>query len=225
MRDVLLAILLLFGLLMMFLIRPILLPLSILVMIVFYYRNNLNHILTEIVLFAALLSIVYITVSNKAIFVIITAPFSNFKIFWTVLPMLAAWIVLEVYFSRHEDENIGWNTAICNGLMLFWAGLNILFSMTTSRYVFQKFIMMSIIIGYAIFLVYISFTHRYSQKATFRFASTNIVYYFGILGILYAYDVILPTARSILSSVVLLCMILLTIRILKKMVHNLIADE
>ena len=194
-------------------------------MIVFYYRNNLNHILTEIVLFAALLSIVYITVSNKAIFVIITAPFSNFKIFWTVLPMLAAWIVLEVYFSRHEDENIGWNTAICNGLMLFWAGLNILFSMTTSRYVFQKFIMMSIIIGYAIFLVYISFTHRYSQKATFRFASTNIVYYFGILGILYAYDVILPTARSILSSVVLLCMILLTIRILKKMVHNLIADE
>ncbi len=225
MRNILLATLLLLVLLMLFLINPILLPLSILAILILYYRDSLAHILTEIIMFAVLSSILYITVSNKAILVIVTAPFSNFKIFWTVLPMLIAWIILEVYFTRHENENIGWNTAICNGLMLFWAGLNILFSMTTSRYIFQKFIIMSIIIGYAAFLIYISFTHRYSPKFTFRLASTNIVYYFGILGILYAYNVILPTARSIFSSIILLCLILLTIRIIKKIVHNFASNE
>ncbi|MFH1127379.1 MAG: hypothetical protein ABIG84_00395 [archaeon] len=212
MRMVLLGILLVLALLL----NPMVFLFLSLAFFVILFRHEIAHVLTEVALFIGLLVILIFMFSSKAILVILTAPFRNFDILWAILPLLLAWIVLEVYFSKHEDENMGWNTAVCNGLMLFWAGLNILFSLSRTGYVLMKIAVMVILMGYGVFLAYAAFTHRYSSGLTFRLASTNVVYYSGIMGVLYAHDVVLLTVRSVSSSFVLLGLILLLIRIVKK---------
>lgn len=184
----------------------------------YHYRHEFIQILPETLLFFSLFTIATIIYPIKTLFAIFTAPLRNLSVLWTILPMIVAWIILEIYFNRHEDENIGWNTAICNGMMLFWAGLNILVALSIS-YLLQKLLVMIILMGYGTFLAYIAFNHKYSAKFTFKLASTNIVYYFGILGILYAHNLIKPTKESITTSLILLGLILLIIRIIKNINH------
>lgn len=72
-----------------------------------------------------------------------SAPFRFPEVQWIVLPLLVTLILLEVYFFRNTDEELGWNTAVANGLVLLFIGIDLtrhLFDYVTPSQVFATIV-------------------------------------------------------------------------------------
>ena len=51
---------------------------------------------------------------------IFSSPFKDITVFWLLAPIILFWLILEIYFGTHKEEKLGWNTALGNGLSIFW---------------------------------------------------------------------------------------------------------
>ncbi len=57
---------------------------------------------------------------------LVSAPFKNPEMLWIALPLLAALLLMELYFGRYRKEELGWNTAVGNSLILVFVSLDLL---------------------------------------------------------------------------------------------------
>jgi hypothetical protein len=57
---------------------------------------------------------------------LVAAPFRNQEMLWIIFPLLLTFIVLEFYFDRHGDEELGWAAAVANSLILLIVALDLL---------------------------------------------------------------------------------------------------
>lgn len=55
-----------------------------------------------------------------------SAPFHHQEMLWILFPLFFTLIVLEFYFDRHGDEELGWGAAIANSLILVFIGIDLL---------------------------------------------------------------------------------------------------
>lgn len=56
---------------------------------------------------------------------LIAAPFRHQEMLWIIFPLLLTLIVLEFYFDRHGDEELGWAAAVANSLVLFIVAIDL----------------------------------------------------------------------------------------------------
>ncbi len=149
---------------------------------------------------------IYMRELFQDIFLIIAAPFSNFIVFWTSLPLLVTWLVLEIYFTIHREEALGWNTSLSNGFILFFTGMDcVKYLITTEKvtYFSTKLLLSILLIFYGLFIVYISFTHKMPPYITFLLASPSLVYYPAILLVIWTHTNITLTKDMLLSAFIL----------------------
>ena len=57
---------------------------------------------------------------------LVAAPFRYQDMLWIIFPLLITFIVLEFYFDRHGDEELGWAAAVGNSLILFIVAIDLL---------------------------------------------------------------------------------------------------
>lgn len=53
------------------------------------------------------------------------APFRHQEMLWIIFPLLLTLLVLEFYFDRHGDEELGWAAAVANSLILFIVAIDL----------------------------------------------------------------------------------------------------
>ena len=151
---------------------------------------------------------------------ILSAPLRDLSILWLLAPVVLFWFILEVYFGRYKKESLGWNTALGNGLNLFWIvviSFRALF-MDTDLFSIDKLIFVIFITLYSAFIILISFTHKVREKIFFLFASPTIVYYLSGIAILWIHDLINIQLWVIIDLIVLYMVILILETILKKLI-------
>ena len=56
---------------------------------------------------------------------IIFAPFNFPDMIWVAAPLLISLIMIELYFGRYSSEELGWNSAISNSLVLIFVALDL----------------------------------------------------------------------------------------------------
>ena len=144
---------------------------------------------------------------------IIFGVFSHSSLLWQIIPLLVLWFVLEIYFGRYRNERLGWNTALANGLSMFWIVLSSL------QFVFSNqkdldlnwslFLSLFLILGYALSIVSVSFNHSLKSNWAFLIASLSPVYYFSIISLLIAHQIIVINLFSIIAIFILFIAILL----------------
>lgn len=155
----------------------------------------------------------------SAIILILKSPFSKPSIFWQLAPALLLWGIMEFYFGYHKREKLGWNTALGNGISLFWIIISCLqyrFSIGDVSFVNPGLFALLVIVFYAVFVMYISFQHTFSERFTYLVSSPSPIYYFSIIALLFAHDLI-PVKLSVISGVIVL--FLLTLGILTLLKH------
>jgi hypothetical protein len=57
---------------------------------------------------------------------LIIGPFMHPEMFWIILPLIFTLVVMEFYFDRHQDEELGWAAAVANSLVLIIVALDLL---------------------------------------------------------------------------------------------------
>lgn len=133
--------------------------------------------------------------------------FTEPSLLWQIAPLLLLWILLEIYFGRYNKEKLGWNTALGNGISMIWIVLSALqftFSNQESlRVTWPLFFSLFLLGGYALFIITVSFKHSLKSKWAYLIASPSPVYYFSIISLLIAHQVITLSLISIIAIFVI----------------------
>ena len=127
---------------------------------------------------------------------LLQAPFSHPDMVWMTLPLLVSTLFLQVYFGRYKEEKIGWNTAMSNGLVLFFVGVDSVrfimdahgFAFLHDSNLFLKFVLVVLVVVYGLLLALFDFFHKLPQKIAFVVSSpatVNILAYLN-LAIIYS---------------------------------------
>lgn len=135
---------------------------------------------------------------------ILKQPFlsANREMLWILFPLLAALFLMEFYFSRYKEEELGWNSAVSNSLVLFFVGMNLcsflfaknqLVGFTTvapeiMEIAAKKTFVAFIIILESIFLLVLNFFHLVSKRFAFGISSALIMNYLGFISIILIYS-------------------------------------
>jgi hypothetical protein len=149
---------------------------------------------------------------------IITAPFNNNNMLWMLLPLLATLLLMEFYFGRYKDEELGWNTAFGNALVLCFVAIDLfrhLYGSSTANiieYILTindvKIIIPLVIASLAIILIFIDFFHFLPEKIAYALSSPAYINLIGLLGIILIYtDSILLNWTTIFACVIIFIMV------------------
>ena len=148
---------------------------------------------------------------------------NDLSILWLLTPILVFWVVLEVYFSKYQSEKLGWNTALGNGMSIFWIliiSMRELFSNGWGGVVWSRFFGLMILFVYTIFIIYNSFAHKLPEKVSFIIASPTITYYFSAVAILWTFGGLVITGWIILDLLLIYGVVLILELVLKRYVQR-----
>ncbi|HII71919.1 TPA: hypothetical protein HA265_04150 [Candidatus Woesearchaeota archaeon] len=109
------------------------------------------------------------------------APADNPDALWTLGPMMLSLVLMQLYFGRNKDEDLGWNTAFGNSIALTFISVSLLrglflLSGETDIMMFltsifhwdnTKIIVIVLLFAYGMLLAAISFFHWIPEKLAF----------------------------------------------------------
>lgn len=156
------------------------------------------------------------------------APFKELSLLWQLAPIFLVWAVMIFYFGTHKKEKLGWNTAVGNGISLFWiivSALQHIFADKSAEFTYTKFFLIGIIALYSMIIVYTSFKHSFSDKFIYAIASPTPVYYFSAIVLLYAHNLIALTWSSIVAIAVLFVFVLILVKLVEVFLPEMKEDE
>jgi len=150
---------------------------------------------------------------------IFSSPLKDPSIWWLLAPIILFWFVIEIYFGRHKKEKLGWNTALGNGLSMFWIvviSLKVLFEGQFGLHNLGKLVFVIFIALYSTFIIFVSFTHKIKENLFFLVASPTAVYYLSGIAILWIYNLLAMSIWVITDLIIIYMAILVFEAILKK---------
>lgn len=152
--------------------------------------------------FVDVLGVFFMTLWER-LYSIIAAPANNPGMVWILFPMIVTLLLMTFYFGRYRREELGWNTAVGNALVLFFVAVNLLqqvypqenpvralliFFRTMTQGFAPETVVPSLIAGclliYSVLLLTADFNHWLPKKFAFFISSglpINILAYFGIV--------------------------------------------
>ena len=164
----------------------------------------------------------------KSLIELIILPFKEPSLLWQLSPIFLIWIFMTFYFGTHKHEQLGWNTALGNGISLFWiiiSALQFIFENELKEFTITKFYLIIIITIYAVFIIYSSFKHLLSDKLTYALASPTPIYYFSALTLLYAHNLVDITIPTIIAIIILFIIIMIVIKLIETILPEMKEDE
>jgi len=152
---------------------------------------------------------------------IFSAPFRDSSIWWVLTPIILFWLVLEVYFGMYKGEKLGWNTALGNGLNLFWVvviSLKALFTKNLELFSIDRLMAVIVIAVYSGFIISVSFTHKLKENIFFLFASPTTIYYLSGITILWIHGLINITLWVIIDLIIFYTVLMIFEIIMRKLI-------
>lgn len=149
--------------------------------------------------------------------------FHDPSIWWFLAPIIVFWLILEIYFSEYKKEELGWNTALGNGLSVFWmliVSTKYIFEDHLKNFAWSKFFILIIFMLYASFIIYNSFSHKLSAHVSFLLASPTLTYYLSGVAILWTYGNLNVNIYVLVDLILLYGVILLFELVLKKLIKG-----
>ena len=147
---------------------------------------------------------------------ILHAPVENYNMLWMLVPLLATAILLEVYFGRYKEEELGWNTAFGNALLLVFVSTDLFrhtyepLGLSVKDAILSGNIKIYIAVAIFVFglvMLFIDFFHVLPKKYAYAVSSPVYINILGLLGIIIVYSNNIPLDWTTFAA----CMMLLVI--------------
>ncbi len=135
-----------------------------------------------------------------------TAPLYFHDMLWILVPLVANMLLMELYFGRYTKEELGWNTAFSNSLVLIFVSIDMLRQLYLSGTLFtfdvRTALVLAIIIE-GVILTGLGFFHVLPKSWAFAFSSKlpiNIIAFFTVILVYTNIKLDLITATAVLLS-------------------------
>ena len=164
-----------------------------------------------------------ITSVYERTFEIIRQPLVNKDMLWILLPCIVTLFLMELYFGRYKEEEMGWNSAVSNSLVLFFVGMNLaswLYShnmlpglthveLSMAREAIIKSIITVFILTESVLFIFLDFFHLTKKKFAFGISSDLIINFVGVISIVLVYSsVALDIVTAISVLFIFICIVI-----------------
>jgi hypothetical protein len=129
---------------------------------------------------------------------VLTAPFNTPGMLWIVTPLWIIILLMELYFGRYTSEELGWNTAVGNSLVLIFITIDLLrhiygngsFLTVDIKELFlvQKTVIAMIIGALSLVLLFTDFFHMIPKKLAFLVSATLPIHLIAYFAIVFVYS-------------------------------------
>lgn len=133
---------------------------------------------------------------------VVSSPFHDLNTLWVLGPILLLWITLIVYFDIYKNEKLGWNTALANGISMFWISIMLMRHLFSEGFEWTVFITLGFVITYSVFIVVISFKHSMEESIAFKLASPTPTYYVSGAAVVVGYGALEVNLYTILGLII-----------------------
>ncbi len=152
-------------------------------------------------------------------------PIDEKQILFMFVPLLVTLFLIELYFAKYRNEELGWNTAVGNSLVLFFVGMNLLGHLYGQGRLFvmeadamARSVVALFVVFESIFLIAMNFYHLMPEKISYGISSALPVNLLGVLSILLVYSRVpfdFVTAAASLFLVIVLILIVIFVKSLE----------
>mgnify|MGYP001065931743 CR=1 FL=1 len=170
---------------------------------------------------------VSLSILNKSL-EIVKQPIKNIDMLWILLPLLATLFIIEFYFGSHKGEELGWNSAVGNSIILFFVGMNLFSFLWRNGLLvgisqnivnleiasFKTFIAIFVTIE-AIFLIIVDFFHLLPKNFGYGMSSPLILNFIGVVSIIFVYSNIELTWHILPATLILFICLFIFIKIIR----------
>ncbi len=143
---------------------------------------------------------------------IIIQPSAYKEMLWILLPLLATLFVMQIYFSRYKREELGWNSALGNSIVLLFVGAGLVAHIIRNNlfYFFNKtgisFIKTSIVLLVvleSILLILTNFFHVTPKTVAYRLSSVLSLNFIAAISIILVYSNVPLDYITLVSSILI----------------------
>ncbi len=130
---------------------------------------------------------------------------TNQDVLWILAPLVATLILMELYFGRYKQEELGWNTAFGNALVLIFISANLINHLIQNN-LWANPLKSGIVIGLLLvgfLLTVIDFFHWLPEDWAFTISSKFPISFLALLAILFVYGNI-PTDYITLGALIMI---------------------
>ena len=111
--------------------------------------------------------------TKDRIFTIVKSPITNPDMLWLLIPLIASLILLEFYFGRYKEEELGWNTAFGNSLALIFISVILAKHLYDHQLIYnmEKTSVVAALLGLGIILALLDFYHALPKEFAFKLSA------------------------------------------------------
>lgn len=155
---------------------------------------------------------------------LLSAPSANPEMIWIITPLIVTLVLMTFYFGRYSREELGWNTAVGNSIVLLFVAIDLLryvFNLTTPGSIINyelhpiSTIICLIVIAEAITLMFTSFFKALPKSVTFFLCSPLPVNLQAYLAITIVYTSITLDWYTLLAAIFLFIILYFVIKLLQ----------
>jgi hypothetical protein len=169
-------------------------------------------------------------IEEKTVYMV-KAPIENRDtgLLWIIIPLMVTILFIEIYFARYKKEELGWNSAVSNSLVLIFVALDLFrkiygagsiddgafVNMTAETFI------ASVVSMIGIWFLYMSFFHVLPKRVAFKLGSPLPINVLAYLAIIMVYTDALspPTGFNAMICVIAGFIIFMIFRIFFFIVH------
>ena len=168
------------------------------------------------------LKTIYVPKLLNRLITLLKAPAYNPNMIWIITPLILTLLIMTLYFGKYITEELGWNTAVGNSLVLVYTSIDLLrmiynggiitYAPTLINFVVDP-VKSLVALGVGLFglgLMLINFTHTLPKKVAYVFSSPLPISIIAYIALAVAY-VDLEFSLLTISAGVLLYFVLLII--------------
>ena len=144
---------------------------------------------------------------------LVTAPYHHSELLWITIPLIIVVLLMEFYFGRYRKEELGWNTAVGNALVLLFVAMDLyrhLYDLSPFKdffnYVFlnaRGVFIATIIALEGVWLLFANFYHILPKKFAFFTSASLQINMTAYVAIVLVYSNLELDLATIIAAVIL----------------------
>ena len=146
---------------------------------------------------------------------ITVAPYYYRDMLWTLIPLTIALLLIELYFGRYKHEELGWNTAFGNTLVLLFISMDLFRRLDNTDLLFlsnPKVIIAGVVALFGVSLSLIDFFHVLPKRIAYWISSKTPMNFLACIAVILIYAEIPLDRITFLASLILGILVAAVIR-------------
>ncbi|MBT4334245.1 hypothetical protein HOD61_00300 [archaeon] len=148
------------------------------------------------------------------------SPIINTEMIWLLAPLIITLLAMEFYFGRYKDEELGWNSAYGNALVLVFVSASLAKHIYMNELYFSlvKLSAVAVVIFMGLELMFIDFFHILPKKIAFNISSKVPINFLAFVAIVLVYTELPLDNITLIAFVVLLLLLLMFIGLIHALI-------